>query len=211
MKVICIGDSLTRGYGVLPSETWVELLNKTRKAESVNKGISGDTSGGMLARFQKDVIDEKPENVIIMGGVNDLIFGNDIGGIQPNLMAMVQQAYHNDIIPIIGTCIKVNASTFTEDWAELTSVEDLNRKIHEYRSWLIKFCRIFHTTCIDFFFDFDLKIEGNYDYYLPDGLHPKQEGHQFSDLYFMGVFIYKTYTKYTSIYYAYNMYTLCAL
>ncbi|NCB42216.1 MAG: arylesterase [Clostridia bacterium] len=178
MKIICIGDSLTRGYGVLPSETWVALLNKSKKAEFINKGINGDTSGGMLARFQKDVIDEKPEMVLIMGGVNDLITGNYIGGVQTNIMAMVQQAYHNGITPIIGTCIKVNAATFREDWAELTSIKDLNWKIHEYRRWLIKFCRIFRTTCIDFLYEFDLRIHQNYDYYLPDGLHPKQEGHQ---------------------------------
>ena len=55
MKIICIGDSLTEGYGVGRPENWVTLLNERSENDIINKGISGDTTGGMLARFQKDV------------------------------------------------------------------------------------------------------------------------------------------------------------
>ena len=178
MKVICIGDSITQGYGVLPHETWVELLNRQNEIVFINKGINGDTSGGMLARFQKDVIEEKPRYVLIMGGANDLITGSSPGSAQTNIMAMVHQAYYHQIIPIIGISIKADGETFRKDWAEMTAVSDLNDSIREYRNMLIKFCRIFNIACIDFYSEFEQRAQGDYRGYFIDGLHPTREGHK---------------------------------
>ena len=50
MKLICIGDSLTFGYGVRPSQRWTRLCAQETGWEIVNEGISGDTTGGMLVR-----------------------------------------------------------------------------------------------------------------------------------------------------------------
>ena len=47
MRMICIGDSLTYGFGVPVESSWVEILNRESRAQVINKGISGDTSGGM--------------------------------------------------------------------------------------------------------------------------------------------------------------------
>ena len=52
MKLICIGDSLTFGYGVRPSQRWTRLCAQETGWEIVNKGISGDTTGGMLVRLR---------------------------------------------------------------------------------------------------------------------------------------------------------------
>ena len=41
----------------------------------LNKGINGDTTSGMLERFKGDVEIEKPDIVIIWGGINDLYRG----------------------------------------------------------------------------------------------------------------------------------------
>ena len=59
MKLICIGDSLTFGYGVRPSQRWTRLCAQETGGEIVNEGISGDTTGGMLvgcARCWRSVI-----------------------------------------------------------------------------------------------------------------------------------------------------------
>ncbi|WP_308910198.1 SGNH/GDSL hydrolase family protein [Pseudokordiimonas caeni] len=37
-----------------------------------NAGIGGDTTPNMLARLQKDVIERKPQTVVIFAGINDL-------------------------------------------------------------------------------------------------------------------------------------------
>ena len=44
MKLICIGDSLTFGYGVRPSQRWTRLCAQETGWEIVNEGISGDTT-----------------------------------------------------------------------------------------------------------------------------------------------------------------------
>lgn len=178
MKIVCIGDSLTEGYGVGRSENWVALLNESSENNFVNKGISGDTTGGMLSRFQRDVVDEKPRYVIIMGGANDLIMGDSLGTVRANIMAIVHQAYHYRIIPILGTGIKADAASFRKDWAEITDVARLNDMIAAYRDWIIQFCGTYNTKYIDFYAEFENKTEGKYGSYLLDGLHPSKEGHR---------------------------------
>ena len=54
MKLICIGDSLTFGYGVRPSQRWTRLCAQETGWEIVNEGISGDTTGGMLVRLRAE-------------------------------------------------------------------------------------------------------------------------------------------------------------
>ena len=50
MKLICLGDSLTFGYGVRVSQRWTHLCAQDTGWKIVNEGVSGDTTGGMLAR-----------------------------------------------------------------------------------------------------------------------------------------------------------------
>ena len=87
MKIICIGDSLTYGYGVWSSQCWVTLLaeriNENRRSgiRCLNFGTNGDTSGYMLDRARRHIIPDKAEAgdiIIIMGGANDvLMYGAD--------------------------------------------------------------------------------------------------------------------------------------
>jgi len=129
MKIICIGDSLTQGYGVPSSANWVAITNKIEGVEVINKGINGDTTGGVVERFKKGVFYGKPNFVFIIGGANDIIVGNNLGSVQANIMAMVHQAYYNKIIPIVGIGILADVTGFRQDWAELTDVNLLNRQI----------------------------------------------------------------------------------
>jgi lysophospholipase L1-like esterase len=65
-KIVCMGDSLTEGYMIDLSQRWSEVLKKSLGIDLLNSGISGDTTGGMLARFKPMVIDHHPTHVIIM-------------------------------------------------------------------------------------------------------------------------------------------------
>lgn len=56
MKIVCLGDSLTYGFGVSRSNSWTNIVNEETRLEIVNKGINGDTTSGMLARFNEDVV-----------------------------------------------------------------------------------------------------------------------------------------------------------
>src|SRR6056297_2521292 len=136
LKIICIGDSLTYGYRVKRSKTWINLSQKELKINIENKGISGDTTGGMLARFREDVILEKPNIVFIMGGSNDIITGADLGVPQSNIMAMVHQARANMITPIVGLPTKIDVNEVAEEWSNFANYEIISKKIEKYNNWL---------------------------------------------------------------------------
>ena len=58
MDMICIGDSLTYGYGVRRAQCWTELASEMSGWTLVNHGICGDTTGGMLVRM-REILREK--------------------------------------------------------------------------------------------------------------------------------------------------------
>lgn len=76
-KIVTIGDSITEagkypgGY-VWLLERYLNALYPDRAIEIINAGISGHKATDMQARFQKDVIDKKPDLVMINVGVNDV-------------------------------------------------------------------------------------------------------------------------------------------
>lgn len=84
MKIVCIGDSITaaerklddpadlgNGYVKMTSAK-LKLLLVDSDVEVVNKGVVGSTVGDLLSRVQTDVIDEKPDVVILECGINDV-------------------------------------------------------------------------------------------------------------------------------------------
>lgn len=179
IKMVCIGDSLTYGYMVRRSEGWTQLLEKKYDVKVFNRGISGDSTGGMLARFYRDVIDHKPSFVLIMGGSNDFIMGVPLSVVRSNTAAMVHQAQGHNIIPIIGIPLEIESEMAEKYWPEVTDFSRVNEDLKRYREWIQKFGRIFNIPVIDFFKEFSDAIEGKNksDYYL-DGLHPTPKGHE---------------------------------
>lgn len=179
MKIVCLGDSHTYALGVPRSEIWTKVAEDRLGVTVINKGISGDTSGGMLARFYHDVVDEKPQMVFIMGGSNDLIMETDLGVVRSNIMAMVHQAVYNNIMPVIGIPIKIDADNVREDWRSFTDFRRMSREIEEYRDWLIKFCTTFNVNYIDYYALFPQKMmEYGFTNMFLDGLHPTGQGNR---------------------------------
>jgi lysophospholipase L1-like esterase len=62
--VVLMGDSITQG--------WPNLDRYFPGIKIANRGISGDTTRGMLIRLQQDVLDIKPKCVVLMMGTNDI-------------------------------------------------------------------------------------------------------------------------------------------
>ena len=55
MDLICLGDSLTFGLGVRRGRCWTALFAEESGWNVSNRGISGDTTSGMLARLHRDL------------------------------------------------------------------------------------------------------------------------------------------------------------
>ena len=63
--VVFLGDSITQGWG--------DRLAKAFEGMKVaNRGISGDTTRGVLIRLQDDVLSLRPSAVVLLIGTNDL-------------------------------------------------------------------------------------------------------------------------------------------
>jgi acyl-CoA thioesterase-1 len=93
--IVALGDSLTAGLGVAPSEAYPALLQARLRAEGygyrvVNAGVSGDTTAGALRRVDW-VLRARPEIVIVELGANDGLRGIDPAAMRANLEAIVRR------------------------------------------------------------------------------------------------------------------------
>jgi len=70
----------------------VTMLAQVLDAEVINQGINGNTTTGMLRRFERSVLRYNPTHVIIMGGINDVICGESFDRISWNLREMIEKA-----------------------------------------------------------------------------------------------------------------------
>jgi lysophospholipase L1-like esterase len=76
--VVFFGDSITQGWGDDMGKSFPGL-------QVANRGISGDTTRGMLLRLQKDVLDLNPKGVVMLMGTNDLEEGADAAIVSKNI------------------------------------------------------------------------------------------------------------------------------
>ena len=179
MKLACLGDSLTYAYGVKRNECWTSILKKKLQVEVINKGISGDTSAGMLARVYSDIILNSPSHVIIMGGTNDFIWNLDVEQPMANLAAIAFQLMSKNIIPVFGLSIPICTEMAQESW-KFTGVNfcNINEKLRRLNNLLKSFCKNYNIRFLDFYsFFIRSDGEGKEKYYI-DGLHLNAYGNK---------------------------------
>ena len=95
--LLILGDSISAAYGIRREKGWVALLEQklTQEQESyevINASISGETTGGALARLPGLLKQYKPAIVVIELGGNDGLRGFPIKVLRQNLTALSQQA-----------------------------------------------------------------------------------------------------------------------
>lgn len=85
MKIVFLGDSITdsgrdradekslgNGYVKILADKLLPIYPDT-DIELINKGIAGDEVGDLLARVERDVLSLKPDAVVIMAGINNVL------------------------------------------------------------------------------------------------------------------------------------------
>ena len=92
MKIVFFGDSITDanrnreqcatnfkyGSGYVLFATSKVIEKYFDKYEVVNRGISGECTKDLLARFERDVVSEMPDVLTILVGANDFWFGLEL-------------------------------------------------------------------------------------------------------------------------------------
>ncbi|WP_432403346.1 GDSL-type esterase/lipase family protein [Wukongibacter sp. M2B1] len=179
MKIVCIGDSMTYGYRVRRSQVWTRLIEDKYGVKVLNKGINGDSTGGMLSRFYRDVVENRPSDVFIMGGANDLIMEVSLNVIKSNIATMVHQARGNLIKPIIGIQPLTEPDMAKEQWSNIADFYRINNQLLELREWIMEFSNIFDVRIVDFCGELNKRInqDNKYEIYL-DGLHFTPRGNE---------------------------------
>ncbi|MDP9132534.1 MAG: SGNH/GDSL hydrolase family protein [Nitrospirota bacterium] len=107
--IICFGDSLTAGFQT-PSlanahaeptpygHVLQERLGRQGRVEV--SGVCGEVTGEMVLRFRTDVLNRRPQTVIILGGTNDLGWNANPLEIMRNLIKMYESARAASIVPV---------------------------------------------------------------------------------------------------------------
>ena len=184
MKIIALGDSLTvgeTGFISSPAEaltSYPEYLQslaeeylRSRKSRItvrvLNRGINGDLTSGMFERFSRDVVVEKPDYVIILGGSNDIGWGLDPETIAHNLTSMYDAALAKCIGAV--TCSVPSILGFDELIPPRLELNRLVRAEAERRR--LPFMDLFMETAHP-------QSKRLSEIYSADGLHLNQKGYQ---------------------------------
>jgi len=93
--VVFLGDSITQGWGD-------DFRGDFKELTVANRGISGDTTRGMLIRLQEDVLDLEPSAVVMLMGTNDLEENAEPATIAANVGLIVTALeQHNAEMPVV--------------------------------------------------------------------------------------------------------------
>lgn len=93
--VVFLGDSITQGWGA-------NMGGHFKGMKVANRGISGDTTRGMLVRLKGDVLALNPKAVVMLMGTNDLEEKAEPETIAGNVNLIIEVLKkHNPRMPII--------------------------------------------------------------------------------------------------------------
>lgn len=173
-KTIFMGDSITQGYGVARKDCWV-----TGIPGAVNRGIDGDTTSGMLRRFDAHVLRAGADRVVLMGGINDIGEGSDWSTPAYNLRLMCEKAIENGIEPVLATCVQPDYDEFlSSEWAYvLPNIKYIPYWLEKLNAWIRGYARERGILCIDFAEEFPKRLTMDYCRYFLEGEHPNHFGH----------------------------------
>ena len=165
--ILCLGDSLTAGYGLDLSEAYPALLQKKIDAlgwrfRVVNAGLSGETTAGGLRRLDW-FLKRKVDVLVLALGGNDALRGVPLDATERNLDAILtrtESRYPGVRLVVAGMLIPPN-------WGK--------EYFTQFRSLFPKLANKHQAQLIPFLLE---GVGGRPELNFPDGIHPTAEGHE---------------------------------
>lgn len=95
--ILVFGDSISAAYGIRVEEGWVSLLQRRLTSQGygyrvVNASVSGETTGGGLARLPRALDLHRPAILILELGGNDGLRGLALDEVRTNLDNMIRKS-----------------------------------------------------------------------------------------------------------------------
>ena len=135
VRVVCFGDSITGVYYHTGGRrAWCDMLGiaigkiyPKAQIQMINAGISGHTTSQGLARMEKDVIAHKPQLVVVMFGMNDVV-RTEPKAFESNLRTIVTRARASGAVVVLCTPNSVYPNE-TRPMARLAEFADTVRDV----------------------------------------------------------------------------------
>ncbi|MDO4834642.1 MAG: GDSL-type esterase/lipase family protein [Bacillota bacterium] len=195
-KAVIIGNSIVAGYPWSKGKSFPGIVRRALKGELaeipqpafaknigfdvINKGVNGDTTGGILNRFSEDVLKQKPDMVFFMTGTNDFIYREatpDEAFSNLELMAGMLDSAAATAVYITPIPVDTGKAEYMWMAGMGISYAAVNRDIEE----LARLMRESGRPCVDLtrtFSDF-IEVLGDADLAYLDGIHPTPGGQMF--------------------------------
>jgi acyl-CoA thioesterase-1 len=163
--IVAFGDSLTAGPGVdadasYPAVLQTELDARGLRYRVVNAGISGDTTGGGLARVDS-VIAHKPQIVILELGANDGLRGLPLESTRANLEQIIVALQRAGArVVLAGMTLPPN---YGPDY------------VRGFERIFVELAQKYKASRIPFLLE---DVAARPERMLPDALHPNAAGHK---------------------------------
>ncbi|HVW10292.1 MAG TPA: GDSL-type esterase/lipase family protein [Bryobacteraceae bacterium] len=132
-RFVFIGDSVI--------DSW-KLNEYFAGNDFVNRGISGQTTTQMLARFLADVVALRPLAVFVLAGSNDLAAGMTPSSVADNLVMMGDVAKAHSVEPVFASLLPVGG-----DAAKMRTPES----IQKLNTWIRNFCIRENYVYVDYY------------------------------------------------------------
>jgi lysophospholipase L1-like esterase len=160
--LVFLGDSITQGWGD-------DFSDHFPGVKIANRGISGDTTRGMLIRLKDDVLALNPTGVVLLMGTNDLEENAEPETIAGNFKLIVAELKkHNSKMPIVVCQVFPSSESKKRPAAKIKQVNELYAAAvkGDPQVTLIETWTLFANA------DGDAKPEE-----FPDLLHPNKAGY----------------------------------
>ncbi len=169
-RAVFLGDSITDGWRLK------EYYGGDR--DFVNRGISGQITGEMLGRMQADVINLRPQLVLVLAGINDIGRGVSISTIENNLSMIADLSEAHHIQPMFASLLPVSDyhKDINPQYARTDHLPPA--KILELNTWLKSFCEQRHLSYVDYYSAMVDKAGFMPADMADDGLHPNARGYR---------------------------------
>lgn len=168
LQIVCLGDSLTAGYGIDKEKAYPELLeNKLNKGKEksrvkvLNGGVSGSTTASGKSRLKWYLKKSSPDVLILALGANDGLRGLKLSESQKNLEEIIELAKSNNMkVLLVGMRLPPNyGQEYVKSFKEMYT--NLQKK--------------YQLPTMPFMLK---DVGGVKELNIEDGIHPNEKGHE---------------------------------